>query len=218
MVVQGDVAILENILVLFDKLVGVADNIREHGLGVHGGDTNINKVQYVFVDIFNADVAQLDESVQIECIITVFFHVKERQHFFDESEEDELDDVLVDIGAHVFDADCVGGFQLFQIHVLDRFVEIFDGFGDRECGNLGDKGAEKLGIKKCLDDFGLFDFDAGEERSVVVVFHIDIGIAVDNELEDAFFIFRDGNFDRFPFGFCEFGLVGDVHFLEWGDK
>lgn len=213
-IVESDVAILENVFVLFDKFVGIANNVRQDRFGVHRGYANINKVQHVFVDIFHANIAHLDKGVQVKRIVTVFFHEKERQHFFDEAEENEFDDVLVDIGAHVFDTDCVGGFQLFQIHVLDRFVEIFDGFGDRECGNLGDKGAEKLGIEKCLDDFGLFDFDACEQRFVVVVFHIDIGVAVDDEFEYAFFIFRDGDFDGFPFGFGEFGLVGDVHFFK----
>ena len=170
----------------------------------------------MFVDIFHTDISKLHKSIQVKCVVTGFFHIKERQHFFDETEENEFDDVLVDIGTHVFDTDCVGGFQLFHVDVLDRFVEIFDGFGDRECRNLGDMGTEKLDIEKCLDDFGLFDFDAGEQRFVVVVFHIDIGVAVDDEFEDAFFIFRHGDFDGFPFGFGEFGLVGDVHFCWWG--
>jgi len=167
----------------------------------------------MFVDIFDADVAQLDERVQVKGVVTVFFHIKERQHFFDESEENELDDVLVDIGAHIFDADCVGGFQLFQIDVLDGFVKVGDGFRDREFGDFGDMGSEKLDVEKCLDDFGLFDFDAGEERFVVVVLDVHVGVAVDDEFEDAFFVVRDGDFDRFPFGFGKFGLVSDVHFL-----
>jgi len=75
-------------------------------------------------------------------------------------------------------------------------------------------GSEKFGIKKCLDDFGLFDFDAGEQRFVVVVLDVHIGVAVDDEFEDAFFVVRDGDFDGFPFGFGEFGLVGDVHFFK----
>jgi hypothetical protein len=167
----------------------------------------------MFVDIFDTDVAQLDERIQVKGVVTVFFHIKERQHFFDESEENELDDVLVDIGAHVFDADRVGGFQLFQIDVLDGFVKVGDGFRNREFGDFGDKRSEKLGIKKCLNDFGLFDFDAGEERFVVVVLDVHVGVAVDDEFEDAFFVVRDGDFDRFPFGFGEFSLVSDIHFL-----
>ena len=130
MVIQGDVAVLENVLVLLDKLVRVADNVWQHRLCIHGGYTNINKVQDMFVDIFHADVSQLDEGVQVERVVTVFFHVELREHFFQEPQENELDDVGVDIGADVFDADRVGGFQLFHVDVFDRFVEILDGFGN----------------------------------------------------------------------------------------
>jgi hypothetical protein len=214
MIVEGNVAILENVFVLLDELVGISNNVRQDRFGIHRGYANINKVQHMFVDIFHCYVAQLDERVQVKGVVTVFFHVKKRQHFFDEAEEDELDDVLVDVGADVFDADRVCGFQLFDVDIFDRLVKVFDGFGDRKRRNLGDMGSEKFGIKKCLDDFGLFDFDAGEQRFVVVVLDVHIGVAVDDEFEDAFFVVRDGDFDGFPFGFGEFGLVGDVHFFK----
>jgi len=93
MIVEGNVAILENVFVLLDELVGISNNVRQDRFGIHRGYANINKVQHMFVDIFHCYVAQLDERVQVKGVVTVFFHVKKRQHFFDEAEEDELDDV-----------------------------------------------------------------------------------------------------------------------------
>jgi hypothetical protein len=123
MIVQGDVAISEQVLVFLDKLVCILDDVCQDRFRVDRRDADIHEIHHVFVYIRDVDVSQLDQGIQVKRVVTVLFFVKLDHHLFHKSQINKLHDLWIDVGADVFDSDLVGGLQFCQVHLFYRFIK-----------------------------------------------------------------------------------------------